>query len=288
MPTRNARKRRSLWESLKRRLAERERFASIADWLAFIRIQASARHKGAKPASQRLVPLHLKADPRPILVRPGTSDGPVVKEVFLWDEYAPLLGEITGDVNTIIDLGSNIGLTIRLWQRHFPHARICAVEPDKGNAALLTTNASVPPLPSGGLPTIIRACIAGTPGSVTLDRSGAEWGCVMRRNTSSHAADTKTDIVEAITLDTLLERFDHTTGDIDILKCDIEGAEAEVFPRSAAWLPRVRHLAIELHEPYTVDAFLRDVETIAPGRFIITHKAPGSPNSLVFLKRRDA
>ena len=206
-----------------------------------------------------------------IFVRPGTSDGPVVKEIFLWDEYAPLLREITGDVRTIIDLGSNIGLTVRLWQSHFPDARICAVEPDAGNAELLKTNANVAPLPPGGPPTVICACIAGTSGTVTLDRAGAEWGYSMRRNASTPSSDS----VEAITFDTLLERFGHTTGDIDILKCDIEGAEAEVFPKASSWLRRVRHLAIELHDPYNVDAFLRDIERIAPGRFIITHQAPG-------------
>jgi len=282
------RQRRTLWQSLTRRLAERRRFASTADWLTFIRVQTSAKHKGAKSSSHALLPLHLKGDPRPIFVRPGTSDGPVVKEIFLWDEYAPLLREITSDVRTIIDLGSNIGLTIRLWQRHFPTARICAVEPDQGNADLLLKNASVPPLPRGGLPTLIRACIAGTPGSVSLDRSGAEWGFAMRRDSNTTHARAIRDTVEAITLDTLLERFNHTAGDIDILKCDIEGAEAEVFPKAASWLPRVRHLAIELHEPYTVDAFQIEVERAAPGRFMVTHQAPGSPNSLVFLKRKDA
>jgi FkbM family methyltransferase len=284
MPTRKARRRRSPWESLARRLAERKRFASLGSWLSFLRVQMSAKHKGAKSSSAGVISLRLRSDPRPLLVRPGTSDGPVVKEIFLWDEYAPLLREVTGNVCTIIDLGSNIGLTVRLWQAHFPAARICAVEPDQGNAELLLKNACVPPLPAGGLPTLIRACIAGTHGSVTLDRSGAEWGFSMRRNEAAPGSET----IEAITLDTLLERFNHTTGDIDILKCDIEGAESEVIPKSASWLPRVRHLAIELHEPYTVDAFLRDIEAIAPGRFVVTHQAPGSPNSLVFLKRKDA
>jgi len=283
MSTRTSRRRRPPWHSLARRLAERRRFATFLDWLAFVRVQASAKHKGAKGASARPIPLRLKDDPRPLFVRPGTSDGPVVKEIFLWDEYAPLLREVTGDVRTVIDLGSNIGLTVRLWQMHFPKARICAVEPDQGNADLLLTNASVAPVPAGGPPILLRACIAGSLGQVTLDRSGAEWGFAMRRDTKAAAADT----VDAITFDMLLERFGHTTGDIDILKCDIEGAEAEVIPKSASWLPRVRHLAIELHDPYTVDNFLRDIEHAAPGRFLVTHKAPGSPNSLVFLKRSD-
>ncbi len=46
---------------------------------------------------------------------------------------------------------------------------------------------------------------------------------------------------------------------IDLLKCDIEGAEQEVFADCASWLHRVRNLVIELHEPYLADRFLQDI-----------------------------
>lgn len=278
MPARR-RKRRTLWQSLQRRFAEARRFDGLGSWIRFLRVQASAKHRGTQAAG-RTISLTLKGDPRPIHLRSGSSDGPVLKEIFLWDEYGPLLRDIEGDVRTVIDLGSNIGLTVRLWQRHFPGARVCAVEPDAANIAMLERNALVPPVPQGGRPLIAACCVAGTPGVVTLDRSGAEWGFSMKRSAGAPGA-----AVEAITMDQLLSRFGHEGGEIDILKCDIEGAEAEVFRGECEWLCRVRHLAIELHEPYTVEAFLADVERIAPGRFRVTNRGKGGPNSLVFLKR---
>jgi hypothetical protein len=40
-------------------------------------------------------------------------------------------------------------------------------------------------------------------------------------------------------------------GQIDLLKCDIEGAEEELFDECAPWIGRVRYMAVEVHEPYT-------------------------------------
>jgi FkbM family methyltransferase len=214
-------------------------------------------------------------------LRLGSSDGPVLKEIFLWDEYGALIRGVSGDVRTILDLGSNIGLTVRLWQAKFPGARVCAVEPDESNCSVLTMNAAAAPMPEGTQPTIVRACVAGKAGFVTMDRSGAEWGLTMKRDPSAPA----TERVEAITMGDVLCRAGFESGEIDILKCDIEGAEAEVFAGECAWLSRVRHLAIEVHEPYAIEKFLSDVERIAPGRFRVTHQVRGSPNSLVFMQR---
>lgn len=283
-PPRPRRQRRSLFASLSRRLAERRCFDGLASWLTFVRLQVRAKHRGGHQGTTTARSLHLKGDPRPIFLRPGTSDGPVLKEVFLWDEYGPLLKEVAGEVRTILDLGSNIGLTVRLWQSHFPRASVCAVEPDEGNCRMLALNALAQPLPPGGAPLVVKACIAGTAGMVALDRSGGEWGLTMRRDAGMPPGAR----VEAITMDQLLERFGHRVGEIDIVKCDIEGAEAEVFANAGGWLARVRHLAIELHAPYSHETFLTDVERAAPGRFRVTHRSGGFPNSLVFLKRTDA
>ena len=49
------------------------------------------------------------------------------------------------------------------------------------------------------------------------------------------------------------------SGEIDLVKCDIEGAEAEVLARCADWITRVRALVIELHAPYTEELLRRDL-----------------------------
>jgi len=44
---------------------------------------------------------------------------------------------------------------------------------------------------------------------------------------------------------------------IDVLKCDIEGSETEVFKDCSSWIRRVRCMAVEVHNPYRA-ANLRD------------------------------
>jgi Methyltransferase FkbM domain len=48
-------------------------------------------------------------------------------------------------------------------------------------------------------------------------------------------------------------------GDIDLLKCDIEVAEKEVFAKCPAWIHRSRNLLIEIHGGYSADGLLRDL-----------------------------
>ena len=58
---------------------------------------------------------------------------------------------------------------------------------------------------------------------------------------------------------------------IDLLKVDIEGAEAMLFDRAGAWLDAVGLIVIELHAPYSFERF-RD----AVGRRGFTTLAEGS------------
>ena len=56
---------------------------------------------------------------------------------------------------------------------------------------------------------------------------------------------------------------------IDLLKCDIEGTEAEVFHGAPKWLQRVRAIVAEVHAPYTSDALAADVRS-AGGAWAVT------------------
>jgi len=40
----------------------------------------------------------------------------------------------------------------------------------------------------------------------------------------------------------------HGIGILDLLKCDIEGAEREVFAACDAWIGRVRCMVVEVHD----------------------------------------
>ena len=65
--------------------------------------------------------------------------------------------------------------------------------------------------------------------------------------------------VGVLTLADILQASDFE-GEIDLLECDIEGAEKEVFASCSAWIHRLRNLLIEIHGGYTADGLLRDLE----------------------------
>ena len=100
----------------------------------------------------------------------------------------------------------------------------------------------------------LRACIDGKPGKVLLDRSGLEQ--------LYHISDTDTGNcveVDALTVPQVLEQC-NADPVIDLLKCDIQGAEKAVFADCASWVDRVRNMVVELHDPYSKDEFLADLE----------------------------
>ncbi|HEV8293439.1 MAG TPA: FkbM family methyltransferase, partial [Tepidisphaeraceae bacterium] len=48
--------------------------------------------------------------------------------------------------------------------------------------------------------------------------------------------------------------------EVDLLKCDIEGAEAELFADCGQWIRRMKNIMIELHAPYDKSKFLDDIK----------------------------
>jgi hypothetical protein len=67
-------------------------------------------------------------------------------------------------------------------------------------------------------------------------------------------------LVRTLSLDSIVERF--ALDQIDYLKMDVEGAEAEILRAGGDWPERVRVLKVEVHTPYTVDEALDDLSTL--------------------------
>lgn len=102
--------------------------------------------------------------------------------------------------------------------------------------------------------------MAGAPRKVTLDRAGGEWAYEMRELEPTGGAEA----IDAFTMAQIIEDSG-VEGEIDLLKCNIEGAEAEVFAGKPAWVGRVRNMVVDVHRPYTAERLLGDV-TAADGR----------------------
>ncbi len=183
---------------------------------------------------EHLVRLKLRSIGHPIYIRARPTDREVLGEIFLGMKYGhPLLAEKRPKL--IIDAGAHIGLSTVFFANRFPDARIFAVEPDEDNFRLLEINTR----PYSGVHRI-RAALWYRESQLRIANPEATpWSYSIEE-----AADGK---LTGVTIQQLLR----STGAerIDILKVNVEGAEKEIFERSASdWLGEVGLLCIELHD----------------------------------------
>lgn len=263
--------------------AARKLYAGWCDWGTALYSRLLVRLPQAPlPWRNAVASVRVVGVAEPLYVRLGTSDWFVVEELFLHGEYAPLLERQPAGVRTVVDLGANVGYSLRLWEEVFPDCALIAVEPDVHNLEMCRRNAARS-LARKRL-CLVQACVAGRPREVYLDRSAGAWAFKMReRPAGSSDPPNVTQAVPAMTfLDVLGMAGLDPAAPIDLLKCDIEGAEREVFADCASWIGRVRNLVVEVHGSYTKDLFMDDLRR-AGGRFELYRAIMGSSHSVLFL-----
>ncbi|HVS82075.1 MAG TPA: FkbM family methyltransferase [Pyrinomonadaceae bacterium] len=140
----------------------------------------------------------------------------------------------------------------RYGENTFRQTHIVAVEPDPSNCKILRLNLGNKD--SNENVTIAETCLAATSAQVYLDRSGDECAYRMTRTPSPRC-----EPVAAKTFLEIVAEFAEGSV-IDLFKCDIEGAESEIFADCSEWINRVHYITIELHPPYTKDNFVADID----------------------------
>src|SRR5687768_10523250 len=168
----------------------------------------------------------------PVHIRPCPSSHYVLRELFEDQEYEQVrLFDLPPDP-TIVDLGGNIGLSVRWFLTRYPAARITVLEPDGANLELLKMNCR--DAIAAGQVTPIQAFAAAADGQAEIDRSDLAWG-FKKRDPSSNQSP-QTELIPCLSMPSLLQ-----TGGIahvDLLKVDIEGAERELFGDCHPWIGR--------------------------------------------------
>lgn len=270
---------RSRLSRLADRVRERTCYRRRRDWLwSLYNRLLGKRALHWLPFRGRLRTIQLVGVSGPLYARLGSTDFVVIDEVFLGSEYDALLQCGLGDVQQVLDLGANVGFSVRLWQQHFPSARVIAVEPDPRNLDICQRNVEAGPAPQRV--SLVQACVAGTARKVRLDRSRGEYGYAMRE-IEVHGGG---EIIEAFTVAQILSHC-HVDGVVDLLKCDIEGAEQEVFADCHEWIGRVRHVVVELHPPYGPDQLLDDLRRNG-GNFEVNDCSKKSDHHVLVLRQR--
>lgn len=176
----------------------------------------------------------------PVIVRNRTSDVFVVSELLDGDSYDGLARHAPADARLVLDLGANTGIVTRWLLARFPEARVIAVEPDPETCAALRRNLAGHPRAI-----VVEAAIGATSGQATI--SGDNGAIGRRVETSESGA------IDVLTVPDALARAGVDGAQrIDVLKCDVEGAERALFADCGAWIGRVQTLAVETHDGYAV------------------------------------
>jgi FkbM family methyltransferase len=192
--------------------------------------------------------LHPKGLEHPVVIRLGTTDAIVFDNNIVRRSYG-CIGLRTSP-RFIIDAGANAGYTSAYFLSRFPAARVVALEPEPGNAAVARRNLA----PYGNRAVLLEVALwprcarlrvlkGDRADSVKVDdaREGATLSC------------------EAVDPMTLLERFRQER--IDLLKCDIEGAEERLFAVDPdPWLGRTGRIVAEIHGKLAMQAVYRATE----------------------------
>lgn len=177
-------------------------------------------------------------------------DFDVLKDTFAADIYHVDIGV---EPTVIIDLGSNVGTTSIKYLLMYPRAHVYAFEPDPENIESLRINTKV----FGDRITIDTRAVAG----VSREQRVFYTGSV--RHWSSSLVDrsaTVTDgtiLVPTVSLSDILKEYD--LKQVDIIKCDIEGSEYEVFSAFTDF-ERVQCIIGEFHPAlvkYSFEEFLK-------------------------------
>jgi FkbM family methyltransferase len=142
------------------------------------------------------------------------------------------------DAPTVLDCGANIGLASIWIKRAYPRARITAFEADPVICAVLRRNVERNKLSDV---TVVQAAVWREDGTVSFRCEGTDSGAI-----DVVAAGTPGALhqVPATRLRNLLA----SAGSTDLLKLDIEGAEAAVLADAADLLHTVHAIQLEVHD----------------------------------------
>ena len=209
-----------------------------------------------------------------IRIRSHTTDISVLGELTSGRSYeaASRCLPRSGHGTTIVDLGANTGLAARWLQQQCPGARLVCVEPEAGNVEVLRHNIGTAE-PAG---VVFPVCVGGTERTVSLDTANGEFAFAM--------SDDPAGEIDVWTFEHVLDQAQVDV--IDLLKCDIEGAEVELFADCAPWIHRVRAAVVECHDDFKVDDLLRVLEANGARMHVVAHEEmEGFPCELVTLVR---
>lgn len=191
----------------------------------------------------------------------------LLTEIFIDESYAGC----DNPPATILDLGSNIGMSILYFKSLWPQANVLGVEASPQIFEYLKQNVE-------GLPgvTVLNRAVSDGPGQIMFYSNPAS----LIGSTNSLRGGSSGVLVEALPFS------DFVTAPVDLLKIDIEGAEIAAFAEleSSGKFDLMRQMLIEYHhhlpgEEHSLSAFLARLERNGFS-LELAAQHPGSPGHM--------
>ncbi len=231
----------------------------FSDWASkrtfLMRVIRHCSYREANPPTKLEAPLiALRLAPLEgavIHCRSGLADFGVIYDTFEGAYHLPPPDLLP--IESILDLGSNIGLTMVHYAALFPNAKILGAELDAGNYWVAKKNIEQ----FGERCRIVHAAVWHEPGEVPYGGVRESGYAVIIKE-----GEKVKDKVRAVTVDALIDKLGVPM--VDFVKMDIEGAEREVIRNAGSWIGRVRCLKVEVHPDkasqwYSVDDCYSDL-----------------------------
>jgi FkbM family methyltransferase len=199
---------------------------------AWLRKEGYATWRQTWPYDGREITLSLRSLEHPFTLQRVRSHVGGITQNVLRCEYDRFLPQ---DPKVIVDAGGFIGDLACHWATKFPAARIVVIEPNPDNYKFVKRNIE----PYGDRITLLNKGLWSRAARLKVEGDEME----------SHVVETTGDDfdVDATDVPSILATCG---GRIDVLKLDIEGAEAEVLgPGAQQWIDRVGFVVVETHGP---------------------------------------
>jgi len=179
-----------------------------------------------------------------LAMRTYRGDIEIFYEVF-WSKIYQIPSNYLLKPTLIVDLGAHIGLASIYFALQNKAAKIIAIEASATNFQLLKNNTS----DFENIQCINKA-IYTIDGYINFDDADN-----FSYNTKISETGTPT---ECISMHSIMNKYG--IENIDLLKIDIEGAEAALLSENNDWLHKVQHIIIELHKPYNLEQLSIDLK----------------------------
>ena len=182
-------------------------------------------------------------------IRQCTGDIVILRDIFERMEYSAVNRLTLPNEPIIVDLGANIGLASAFFSQRLPNSRIVAVEPDAENLSMVRRNCS--DLIESDRLRLVAGFVASADGEAGIKRGVEPMGY------SKMDASGDSERIACYSMPKLISQYDLDR--IDLLKCDIEGSERELFHDCRSWISRISNMIVETHGSYRPQHLLDDL-----------------------------